>query len=99
MQQETVRKELSEAVYVNSVSLQMGVFDVVFDFGVWLPLLSGEQDASVVEPKVRLVMSHAHAKSMYDSLGEVLSSYEKEVGKIPVAIAPEKSSGAGRQEE
>lgn len=99
MQEETVGKELPEAIYVNSVSLQMGVFDVVFDFGVWLPLLSGGQDTSVVEPKVRLVMSHAHAKSMYESLGEVLSSYEKEVGKIPVAMTPGKSSGAGGQEE
>ncbi len=84
-------------VYANVVAMNLGPFDVTMDFGYATPedrrrLATEGGEAQVgYETKVRVAMSHAHAKSMIPILAGLIAGMEAEAGTIPTPGFEEKA--------
>ena len=79
--------------YANVLQAHFQAFDVILDFGLKAPAVSGPDDeaAEVIEPQVRLAMSHAHAKSMLPILARLIDAFEEGVGTIATTGFEDKS--------
>lgn len=70
-------------LYVNQVSLTIGPYDVVLDFGLQSRAATPDEKPSTTS-LVRVRMSHSHAKVMTKLLAKNLNEYEDKHGKIMV---------------
>ncbi len=92
----TQRESSSDPIattYANVVSMHLGPFDLIMDFGFKSPEDVAEDKANVDTqqadtesqwtPVARIAMSHAHAKSMLPILARMIGEFEKHEGEIP----------------
>lgn len=75
------KEEKSEAQkiplqYTNHIGIEASPYDIKLMLGV----KSADQEPQISNA---IVMSPQHAKSLYETLGRVLTEYEKNVGEIP----------------
>lgn len=88
--------EPAPTMYSNVVSMHLGPFDLVIDFGFKSPedvdaQQRGKGDSW--DPVARIAMSHAHAKSMLPILARLISEFEKSQGTIPAPGFDEHNKG------
>jgi hypothetical protein len=71
-------------VYVNTVKVAGGPFDVQLVFGLSQPAsVTATNEAPTIDEVVRVAMSWAHAKAMIPILAKVVADYESKVGEVP----------------
>jgi len=82
-------KKLIPFYYTNFVSFFVSPSDFTLDFGYRLPEVVKEKKGKKEEYDIvaRVVMSPAHAKTMFVVLGELLKKVEKDVGEIALEPA------------
>lgn len=70
--------------YTNFVSFAVSPSDFTLDFAYKLPKVVKEKKGNKeeVDTVARVVMSPAHAKTLFVVLGELLKNLEKDVGEI-----------------
>lgn len=72
----------TSVIYANVVSINLGPFDLIMDFGFQAPENRIEGDLGF-ERVARIAMSIGHAKSMLPLLAKVIAQYEQELGPVP----------------
>ncbi len=75
------------AWYVNSIELQMGLFDIQIRMNRVIGADAGKNQVSVINQGT-LVMSPQHAASLAEILVRNLKDYEAEYGKLPGREGP-----------
>ena len=86
-----------ETTYSNTIRTSTTPDEVVLDFGMNLPMMSGQQEQSPVilfQVGSRIVMNWRGAKRLAISLGQVIRQFEERNGEIPLGN-PGEAGGPG----
>lgn len=80
-----VRPANIPSVYVNGSNLAVGPFEVRLYVSEVTPV-PGQDNAVTVTDKLCLVMSPEFAKALADQLTNIMTSYEKDFGKLRASV-------------
>src|SRR5262245_161566 len=77
------RAEDYKIVYTNNVQVGTAVYDIHIDLAL---VLDVRDDAMVVEDRVKVYMSPAHAKALATILYGAVLTYENQFGQLPNTV-------------
>ncbi|SRR6266542_1622362 len=77
------RAEDHKTIYANQAQVGTSVYDINIVFG---QVLEVRDDAMVVEDKIKIFMSPAHAKALTALLAGAVLTYEKTFGILPNTV-------------
>jgi len=87
MKQQRINIELgekeAEGTYANMVMIGHSPTEIIMDF---IRMMPGAPKARV---QSRIIMTPAHAKMLYNTLGENLKKFEKQFGEIKLFAGPD----------
>lgn len=79
---QVVRSDFFRIIYANIVRCRMSVYDLAITFGVYTDS-PGASTANLAIEETQIVLAHAQAKYLRDTLDGLLNAFEKEIGPIP----------------